>query len=268
MTSPDPQTVAAIVREVAETVVLPRFRALEAHEIHEKGPGDLVTIADRESEAALARRLTDLLPGSLVVGEEAAAADGSVLAHLSDDRPVWVIDPVDGTHNFAHGDPTFALILALVEGGATRRGWIYLPIDREMAIAEQGGGAWIDGSRMAVDQPERLDALVGGVTYSLFAPMPRETVKARCAAFRQCRNLRCAGREYVDMSRGRRHFSFMKNLKPWDHAAGVLMHREAGGYAARAADETPYRLVDPGIGLLVAPNRDLWHRIRDHFNGV
>lgn len=268
MTSVDPEKVAAIVREVAATIVLPRFRTLARHEISEKGPGDLVTIADSESEIALTQRLPDLLPGSVVVGEEATAADATVIARLSEDRPVWVVDPVDGTYNFAHGDATFAMIIALVVDGSTRLGWIYLPTDGEMAMAEEGAGAWIDGSPMRVDAPDQLHDLVGGINYGLFDKAQKSAVHARCAGFRECRNLRCSGREYLDMSRGVRHFAYSRSLKPWDHAAGVLMHGEAGGYARRATDETPYRLVDPGTGLLVAPNRDLWHRIRDHLHGA
>ena len=262
------QAVAAVIRDVAATIILPRFQALEQHHISEKSPGDFVTIADHESEAALTARLSDLLPGSLVVGEEAAAADPNVLEHLVDDRAVWIVDPVDGTYNFAHGDPIFAVIVALAVGGETRAGWIYLPVDDEMAAAEEGGGAWIGDTRLSVDRPEALEDLIGGVNYSLFDKTKRDAARAVCRGFKECRNLRCSGREYFDMTRGRRHFAYSRNLKPWDHAAGVLMHREAGGYAAKFADETPYRIVDPGTGLLVAPSRDLWHRIRDHFAPV
>lgn len=268
MSTVDPNSVAAIIRDVAQTIVLPRFQTLERHEISEKGPGDLVTIADQESEEALTARLADLLPGSLVVGEEATAASSAVLARLSDERPVWVIDPVDGTHNFAHGDPVFAMIIALVIGETTRAGWIYLPIDDDMAVVEEGAGAWIGDTRLQVDTPGDLGGLVGGINYGLFDKTEKAAVRARCDAFKECRNLRCSGRDYVDLSRGRRHFAYSRQLKPWDHAAGVLMHQEAGGYSARAEDESPYRLIDPGTGLLVAPNRDLWHRIRAHLHGT
>ena len=268
MLSVDPQSVAAIIRDVAQSVVMPRYQALAKHEISEKGPGDLVTIADHESELALTERLVDLLPGSLVVGEEAAAADPSVIANLASEQPVWVIDPVDGTYNFAHGEPIFAMIVALTQGGATRLGWIFLPIDDEMAMAEEGSGAWINGTPIQVDVPERLEDLIGGINYGLFDKDRKPAVRAACRTFRECRNLRCSGREYVDMSRGIRHFTYSRQLKPWDHAAGVLMHREAGGYSARADDESPYQLVDPGTGLLVAPSRDLWHRIRDHLHAA
>ena len=95
--------VAELIREVAATVVLPRFRHLATDEVHQKAPGDLVTIADQESERELTRGLTALLPGSTVVGEEAAAADPGVLDRLDGRGPIWIVDPVDGTNNFAAG---------------------------------------------------------------------------------------------------------------------------------------------------------------------
>ncbi|MBV8535357.1 MAG: inositol monophosphatase, partial [Alphaproteobacteria bacterium] len=95
-----PEDVALIIRRVAEEQVLTRFRRLADHEIREKAPGNLVTIADTEAELALTSALMALLPGSLVVGEEAVALDPAVLDQLAGDEPVWIIDPVDGTMNF------------------------------------------------------------------------------------------------------------------------------------------------------------------------
>lgn len=102
----DPEAVAAIIREVARDEVLPRYKTLEAHEVRSKShPGDLVTAADEAAELALAARLRDLLPGSVVVGEEGTAANPGLLDRLTEDAPVWVLDPIDGTRNFAHGVP-------------------------------------------------------------------------------------------------------------------------------------------------------------------
>src|SRR3954462_316118 len=100
---PEPATVAKLLRELALIEVLPRFRQLKNHEVREKSPGDFVTIADEAMEAALAPKLTALLPGSLLVGEEDSARDQTVMQRLASHRPIWIIDPVDGTANFAAG---------------------------------------------------------------------------------------------------------------------------------------------------------------------
>ena len=112
----DLDRLAAIVAETAASDIMPHFRQLAARDIRDKAPGDLVTIADEAAETTLTRRLADLLPGSLVVGEEATAADPSILNRLSTDEPVWIIDPVDGTTNFAAGLPIFAVIVGLAQG--------------------------------------------------------------------------------------------------------------------------------------------------------
>jgi len=93
MQRPKFDVVETIMRDASEEAILPRFRRLEGHEISEKNPGDLVTVADREAEHLLAAALTGLLPGSKVVGEEAASANNQVLEAFDGETPVWVIDP-------------------------------------------------------------------------------------------------------------------------------------------------------------------------------
>src|SRR4051812_33484678 len=122
--TPDPVAVAALLRRAATEIILPRFRNLEKADIREKGPGDLVTIADTAAELLLTPLLRKMAPRSVVVGEEAASADAAILARLAGEAGVWLIDPVDGTFNFAHGNPNFAVMAAYVERGTVCGGWI------------------------------------------------------------------------------------------------------------------------------------------------
>src|ERR1700731_1048544 len=124
----DLDRIAGIIRETAAVEILPRFRMLAAEDIREKKPGDPVTIADLEPERRLIRELQAALPGSVALGEESVAADPARLDLLSGAAPVWVIDPIDGTNNFAKGDPRFAVIVAHVVRGVTEAGWLYDPI--------------------------------------------------------------------------------------------------------------------------------------------
>src|SRR5579883_989617 len=138
--------IAAIIAEIAAEAILPRFRKLAKADITPKGTqGDFATIADLEAEAALSRRLTALLPGSCVVGEEAAAQDPALLGSIAGEAPVWIIDPLDGTHNFAQGVAHFTTIVALARGGATRAAWIHDPVAGRTVTAEEGSGAWEAG---------------------------------------------------------------------------------------------------------------------------
>ncbi|HEY9538637.1 MAG TPA: inositol monophosphatase family protein, partial [Kiloniellaceae bacterium] len=140
--------VTALIEEIAAEDVLPRFQALAAHEIHEKAAGEVVTVVDVAVEKRLTARLTDLLPGSLVVGEEAVHAEPALMDQLASDAPVWILDPIDGTRNFAHGRPVFAIMVALAQGGESIAGWILEPVSGRFGIAERGAGAWMGGRRL------------------------------------------------------------------------------------------------------------------------
>jgi fructose-1,6-bisphosphatase/inositol monophosphatase family enzyme len=137
----DADEIERIIRTVAEREVEPWFGRLTATDIVEKAPGDLVTVADRAAEAALTVALEAVVPGSVTVGEEAVAADPTVQAALDGDAPVWVIDPIDGTHNFATDNPRFAMLVALAHRGELLASWTYAPALDLMATARRGAGA-------------------------------------------------------------------------------------------------------------------------------
>ena len=141
------ERVGALMAEAAERAILPRFRALGRDEVEEKSPGELVTIADREAEAILTAGLAPLLPGSRVIGEEACAIDPRLIDSLGEGT-VWLVDPLDGTGNFAAGRPDFAVMVALLRDGATQAAWILNPLSGQLARAELGSGAWIGDRRM------------------------------------------------------------------------------------------------------------------------
>lgn len=256
--------VVETLRDVAEELVLPRFRNLKAADVLEKSPGDLVTIADRESELALSARLAALLPGSLVVGEEAVAADHRVLARIGDPGPVWVIDPIDGTGNFAAGREPFALMVALLRGGVTVLAAIYEPVPRTVSVAELGSGAYVDGVRMTLDHsPVKVDQLRGAVLTRYLPEALREHVLAGVSRIGAALpGQHCAGREYPDLLRGKQHFAMFWRSLPWDHAPGALLVREAGG-VVRHFDGTDYDPTQPHPGLLACRDDEVFHQVRE-----
>ncbi len=262
----DPEAIAEILAEVGQEIVLPRFRSLEDHEVQTKESGELVTVADEAAEAEIGRRLLALRPESLLVGEEAVAKRPAVMDSLAGEAPVWVIDPIDGTGNFAAGRPVFAVMVALVRGGETLAAWIHDPVGRRTAVAERGSGAFMEGARLAVASGGPLDRLHGTLHAGTFASRDmKRQIEGRRSRLRVGRSLRCAGHEYIRLASGDPdyHFSLFTKLMPWDHAPGVLIHREAGG-VGRTLDGLDYGPARRGgHGLLLAPDLESWHALHD-----
>lgn len=259
--------VEAAMREATRAVILPRFRSLTPEQIVSKAADDLVTVADRESELVLAERLSALLPEAAIVGEEAAFADPSVLEAL-DDRLCWIIDPIDGTHNFAHGNPPFGVLIALADRGETIGGWILDCLTGRFCRANRGGGAWIDG--------ERVQARASGETPPVAAlsllfvdPERRAAMQERVAPrYRLVDIPRCAAEQYPRLVLGTNDVSVFERTLPWDHAAGALFLNEAGGRCARP-DGTPYRVDQHGQrGMIGASTPALWDGLARALEGI
>ena len=250
MTAVDPQLVAHIIREAAEAEILPRFKNLQALQIREKKPNQLVTEADIEAEKVLSRRLRELLPGS-VVGEEGVEADPSLMSALERPGAVWVIDPVDGTANFAHGNPRFAVVVALVIDGVTVAGWIHDPVPNRTIFAGLGLGAWRGDTRLRVSAEVPLAQMAGSV---------KKRGRVADHVLHVARR-GSAAHDYLDLVTGKLHFAHFRKLMPWDHAAGVLIHAEAGGYGAMM-DGSPYVPVLHADGqVLLAPGEGSWREL-------
>lgn len=252
----DIEKVSELLRQVAAEIILPRHRKLGEGDITEKDHGELVTVADIETEKWLSRELSALLPGSTVVGEEAAYADRTVFKHLSDDNPVWVIDPVDGTHNFTKGSEIFATIIALVCNGETVAGWIYEPFGGALAQGELGAGVTLDTDPIQLGAEQGPADCDGVAARHLFDRAERDE-----SFIDNVYRPNCAGHEYIQIMRGERRFTAYTKLMPWDHAAGSFMIREAGGYSA-LLDGSPYNVAHPVGYLLNARDEQSWRRVQ------
>ncbi len=262
MTRVNIEAVAALIAEVAAREIQPRFRSLAAHEMREKGPGDIVTIADEQAELALTPLLLDQVPGSIVIGEEAAAKDPDILAKLTHGQLAWVVDPVDGTANFAEGKAEFCSMVALLRGDELLASWIHLPTTGETAMAEHGGGASFAGRALPKLGPAG-DTPIGVVAVGkLSKPALHPRAEALRREIRQVKSLRCAGLDYLRLARGEMDFILFGRAWPWDHAPGALLVREVGGIVGDP-DGAGYRpsIATAAPGVLSARNEEVWRHI-------
>jgi fructose-1,6-bisphosphatase/inositol monophosphatase family enzyme len=248
--------VIALLRDVAAAEIMPHFKHLRPGDVRTKsGPLDPVTVADEAAERALTDGLRALFPDADVLGEEAVSADPSRLARLKSPGPVWIVDPIDGTANFAAELPLFGVMAALVEDDELQAGFIYDPFGGDCAVATAGGGAWlIDAGggrrRLAVAAPAPVEEMTGSVSWRYMPEPLRSHVLHRLNRLAAVHDFRCAAHQYRMLSAGYCHIQIFRRLLPWD----------AGGYA-RQFDGAPYRPSHIDGGLLLTPDEASWRAV-------
>lgn len=266
--SVDIERLAEILRAAAKAEIMPRFRNLSDADIREKTSAtDLVTEADEAAERFIARECGALAPGALFVGEESVAANTGLLDQLDGAELAIVVDPIDGTANFAAGLPLFAVMAAVVAKGETVGGIIYDPLGDDFMLAEKGAGAIRrtpsgETHPLSVAKPVALADAVGCVSATHFPADEKAALLPRLGAVKIVGNYRCAGHEYRLLASGGAHFSLYAKLMPWDHLAGCLLVAEAGGHVAKA-DGSSYTPRDRDGSLIAACDPGLWREVRD-----
>ncbi|MGP2438133.1 inositol monophosphatase family protein [Streptomyces sp. JW3] len=232
------------VRKAAAQEVMPRWRRLAAHEVDQKaGPHDLVTDADRDAEQYLTEALIALLPGSVVVGEEAVHANPASYDAVRGDAPVWIVDPVDGTRQFVHGDSGFCTLVALAQHGELLASWTHAPARDQFATAIRGRGAFLDGERLSAGPPEPGRDLRIATSHPDFTTDEQKRVlRALDAPGLAPRPCGSAGLEYLAIARGELDATVFGWEAAWDHAAGLLLVEEAGGTHLTLTGE-PFRVT-------------------------
>lgn len=246
-----------MLQETADEYITPRFAALASHEVMEKNPGDLVTVADREAEVAITARLREAYPDALIIGEEAVAANPAILEAIPTADHWFTVDPVDGTKNFVNASPNHGVMVAEMRGGDVVRSWMWQPQHQVAYVAEKGAGAFKNDERIVgrvvgdvargvTSRPSRVGESIDGLP-------PLELSWVCCAV------------DYPQIASGGADFILYVTTKPWDHAPGSLFIREAGGFSGyqdgTAYDPRVERTPEP---LLVTADRELFERLRPH----
>ena len=204
------------------------FGEVEKLQVSLKGPANFVSSADRRAEEILRTELTKARPGYGFHGEEGGHHEGSDKTHT------WIVDPLDGTTNFLHGLPQFAISIGLQRADTVVAGVIYNPITDELFTAERGKGTFLNDYRLRVAARKRMTDSVVACGLPHYGRGQLELGRAELAAVQEkVAGLRQFGSAALDLAyvaAGRFDIYWERNLSPWDMAAGILMVREAGGF--------------------------------------
>jgi len=257
MTSPALIELLALAQTTALTAgELARRRRAEGVEIaaSKSSPEDVVTLADRETEALIRGLLADARPNDGFYGEESTATAGT-------SGLTWVVDPIDGTVNYLYGIPFYAVSIAVVEGDADPSTWTALagavrnPAIDELFSASAGGGAELNGRRLQVATGVPLSLAMFGTGFSYDAVRRTRQAQVLHGLIDQVRDVRRMGAASLDLcsvAAGRLDLYYERGLHPWDHAAGALVAAEAGAKVGAFGDDPA------GIDLLIAAAPDLY----------
>lgn len=262
MVAPKPERIVAALKQAANDIIMPRFRKLADTDVRSKGGNgnNLVTIADEECERLLSRILTDEIPGSHVVGEEAVASNPRSIEALGREDWIWIIDPIDGTANFVAGTSIFCAMVALLHRGETVMAWIHRPVDGDTLMSEKGAGAvlldFAERTRSVKVPPLDSDDLS-----TMVAAIYNKDIAALKGKFARVSRSGCAGNDYWTATEGHLQAFAFRRLQPWDHAPGDLIFREAGG-CVRMLSGARYEPSKPNqVGILGAQSEGVWRKI-------
>lgn len=239
------------------------FGEVEKLQVSVKGPADFVSAADKRSEKILFEELSRARPGYSFLMEESGSIEGSDQSHR------WIIDPLDGTTNFLHGNPNFCIAMALEREGRLAAALIYNPIFNELFTAERGAGAFLNDTRIRVAGRRHMnEALISVRLPSLARVKSAKRVFGELAALApQVAGLRQSGSAALELAfvaAGRLDGVYAANLSAWDLAAGVLLIREAGGIV------TDFDGKDTMLetGEIIAGNGEIQAHLRTALSGV
>ncbi|MGH8041181.1 MAG: inositol monophosphatase family protein [Rudaea sp.] len=241
--------VAVRAARAAGNIILRYMNRVEALVVEEKSRHDYVSEVDRMAEAEIVKELRRAYPGHAILGEES----GKI---VKSDK-LWVVDPLDGTHNYLRGFPHFSVSIGFIDHGDLVYAVVYDPLRDELFTASRGDGAFVNDRRMRVSKRETL---AGTVLCTGFPPRQHEHLDAQFAItralLREADDIRRTGSAALDLAyvaSGRLDGYFEPGLKPWDMAAGCLLVREAGGHFCDFSGKDGL----PANGNLVAGNHYL-----------
>ena len=221
--------IKTILYDISKNIILPKYKNLKKEDIQFKNNNDLVTIVDIAVEKELQNILNLILPNSLFIGEESFAKKPKIIEGYNENQYCWTVDPIDGTTNFVKGKEKFAIMIALSFREKILQSWIYKPLTTEFSFARLGDGAYINSKKISLTNLVSISESKGSISTKYWEEKYAYKMKKIESLFEEVKSYGCIGFEYVDIIKGNRDFAILSKLSPWDHIAGILLVREAGG---------------------------------------
>ena len=221
--------IRSILLKLSKEIVLPKFKNLKDGEILYKNKKDLVTCVDIEVEKNLKKILISILPNSLFVGEELFYSNPKIINSYNENQFCWTVDPIDGTTNFVKGKDKFAIMIALSYKDIILQSWIYMPLTDEFYYSKLGEGSFVDGKKIYSAEDMVISDSIGSISSKYWDNKYNKRIFEIKYLFKETNSYGCIGIEYIDIAKGVRNFAILSKLSPWDHMAGILLVKEAGG---------------------------------------
>lgn len=259
-------TLQQAISQIAQEQVQHYYRQLQPQQIEAKtSPIDLVTIVDKNIEQRLHEWLLTHYPQACIIGEEQVAAEPQILDQLDRAELAFVIDPIDGTWNFANGLSVFGVMVAIVERGKTVQALLYDPLMNDWWWASHSEGAY-QRNAQGISKPlcaaddKSIAELTGFISPFTFPEPYKSKLLPHFGDFARVMSFGCSCYEYRLLTAGRSDFLVSVNPKVWDHAPGQLILAQAGGYSA-FSDGEPYTPSRHSGVLIAAASKKMWQQL-------
>ena len=267
------EKVLKLIKETVETIILPAHYDLDPETIMTKDDHSIVTLTDQHAEKILTKGLKEIFAAN-VLGEEGYDADPEIADYLEQNEYCWIIDPIDGTKNFAHGRPEFGVIVALVKNKEVLAGWIYHCTEKRAVYAIKGLGVY-DELHQVVSRPTLKDQFTGyhNPFYFVSSSVETEINAIGAARTKDIPAPRASSIEYLNLVAGVSDFMINNHCKPWDHAAGQLIVAELGlGGCGEFLSGEPYAInksawvsAERNRVLMTGATRSVRDRLKAYF---
>ena len=246
--------------EVSKKFIIPNFKNLKSNQINYKNNTEIVTLIDIEVETYLQKKLINFINNSYFVGEEIYTNNKNIIDFYKQKQYCWTVDPIDGTSNYVKGKENFAIMIALTYSSTIIQSWIYKPITEQFFYSKLDEGAYLNSKKIKIKKSNSMTEAIGSISTKYWDINLDNKIKILKNNFKQIDHYGSIGCEYIDIVLGKRDFTILSKLSPWDHLPGVLMVREAGGYDSHF-DGYRYLFNQISKNLIVSSSKNLNNEI-------